>query len=210
MTSKTRVGPYADPQERRCGRHADQTAVRPGVWCTRSPGAASAATASPIELSSVSPAGAVAAVVFADLDAGMSLSEIVVDLGIEPEAVYRLFKVWRRLKQAELVSSDLPVVLDGLFMAVHGLSGVLERARRENESRQDQVEAKLDILVQQVAALAFQVRDLAHPGEDRRPVVAQPVWTCSCGRRNAFATRLECTSCGRRSRWGWRLDEEPR
>ena len=210
MTSKTRVGPYVDPQEPRCGRHTDQAEARPGVWCTRTPGAANAATGAPIELSSVSPTGAVAAVVFADLDAGMSLSEIVVDLGIEPEAIYRLFKVWRRLKQAELVSSSLPAALDGLFMAVHGLSGVLERARRENDSRHGRVEAKLDSLAQQVEALAFQVRDLAHPGEDRRPVVGQPGWTCSCGRRNALAARLECSFCGRKLRWGWRLDEEAR
>ncbi len=154
-------------------------------------------------LSSVSPAGEVAAVVFGAFEAGASTTAIVAEHGIEPDAVERLLKQWRNLKQVELVSSSLPEVIGGLCRMVEWLVGAHVHARREDKSRQARVEANLE-------ALAREIRAVARSAEDRGPVHARFDWVCSCGRRNTLAAQLECDSCHRRSRWGWRVDGEAR
>ena len=154
-------------------------------------------------LSSVSPAGEVAAAVFAALEAGMSPTAIVAEFGIEPQAVESLFKQWCRLKQLELLSPSLPEAIDALRSTVERLVEAHAHARREERIWRARVEALPDAVERPANASA-------RSDENPRQADSRPDWVCPCGRRNTLAAQLECGSCHRRSRWGWRLDGEVR
>ena len=154
-------------------------------------------------LSSVSPAGEVASVVFDALDLGVHPKAIVAEFGIEPQAVEGLFKKWRRLKQLELLAPSIPDAIEGLRTTVERLVEAHAHARREVSILRARVEAKIEDPVRQVKASA---RSEEHP----RQADSRPEWVCPCGHPNTLAATLECSSCGRRSRWGWRVDGEVR
>jgi hypothetical protein len=140
--------------------------------------------------------GEVAALVFAALDAGSTLTGIVAEHALEPSAVARLHREWRDLKEADLSAPSIPTAVADLQEQVEELEAALGELQADLTARLDQLGASL-------AGWTRHVGDNPLAGLRSR-------WACSCGSEGFVAARIKCTTCGGETDFGWHPEEEGR